>query len=160
MRRLISTVVVLLTAISLSGCGGEYTPVNQTPETNPTPAEVEPAQPEEPEEAAPTESRYSGPSMNKEFADEAEKAKDAWRKFTRDKTKENYVVAMVHMFNTMRYKNIHVKNGRSSSSLRGFNEFKSVFWADKSKVAPIPGADEDPRYIEAKKAFDDSQSAS
>ncbi|MCA8910192.1 MAG: hypothetical protein KDB82_00685 [Planctomycetes bacterium] len=144
-----ATAIIFTLALLVTGAcgGGDYQappksnskPVTQTPESN--------------------GKKPTGPSQAKEFEAEVKLAEPAWRKFKSDKTKDNYVEAMVHMFKAMTYKNLHIKYGHPESALTGYSVFKRDYWADKSKTAPPAGADHDPRYVEAKKAFDESQSS-
>jgi hypothetical protein len=141
---IICTLLLLVTA----ACGGGY---QAPPKSNKKPGTTKGSTPAGP--------KTTGPSQAGEWDKERQLAETAWRKFVSDKTKDNYVEAMVHMFKAMTYKNKHVKYGHPESQLKGYREFKRDYWADKSKTAPPAGADHDPRYVEAKKAFDESQSS-
>lgn len=150
------TAILLTLAFLLAGCGGgEY---QAPPKSNGrTPGSTTSTDGSGGGGTQPT-----GPSRTREFNSEASKAQDAWKTFAKDKSADNYAVCGAHIFNALRYRIEHERNGHDAGTLRGLRELNQLKadWAksegqltSEQKTAYQSHAD----YKAAKEAYDQIQ---
>lgn len=104
----------------------------------------------------------TGPSKTREFNDAASKAQDAWDTYARERNGTNYAICGAHIFNALRFRIEHERNGHDAGSLRGLRELNKLRtdWAksegqlssEEKKIY-----NEHPDYVAAKKAYDEVQ---
>lgn len=124
MKYAVLTLVALFAVALIAGCGGEY---QAPPKANArtvdqgggdTGGDAAPVKPSEPE---PT-----GPSYVNEFRTESKAALDAWQAWSQDKTPANYATVGEHLYNALRYKILHTRNGHSESMLSRVRELNRL----------------------------------
>jgi hypothetical protein len=144
---------VVLAATAACGGGGYQAPpagngykAGNTPVTTTTPGKTQP----------------TGESRTREFNDSAAKAQAAWKDFARDKSADNYAVCGAHIYNALRFRIEHERNGHDAGTLRGLRELNQLKkdWTategqltTEQKTAYIEHAD----YKAAKAAYNEVQ---
>lgn len=156
MRNLALTLIALGVVASIAACGGgDY---QAPPKANERKVDQYTGGGGDTGGPAPT-----GPSRTKEFNAEARKAQDAWKGFARNKTADTYAICGAHIYNALRYRIEHERNGHSSDSLRGLRELNRLRtdWAKSEgqlTTEQKKAYEQHSEYKAAKQAYDDIQS--
>ena len=144
-----SLLMVLVFGLAIAGCGGGYTPPPGGNSNIPSGGGGGSATPSNPKQSYATE--YNAATR---------KALASWGAYRKgSKTAESYALAGAHIYDALRYRAMHTRNGHSADKLPSYRELNeaSKEWRSDNARAPA-GWNENETYKEAFAAYQAVQS--
>ena len=149
MKNLALTFIALIAVVTLAACGGgDY---QAPPKANKKPTSTG--------GGGTGGEAPKGQSYANEFRTESDAALNAWKTWSGDKTPENYAKVGEHVYNALRYKIMHTRNGHSESGLHRSSELKRLY-TDWRKTFQTGDWESNEDYKASFKAYQDVQQES